>query len=91
VITLAGDTHASRVGASLLKNVGLGNLVAATPDEYARTAVELANDVQNLQKLRGSLRIMMRNSPLTDAKRFTSNLEHCYRKIWDDRPRGVKA
>lgn len=91
VITLAGNTHASRVGVSLLRNVGLGDLVAATPEEYVRTAVELASDIKNLHTLRNSLRNIMRHSPLTDAKRFTANLERCYQQIWEDWCKGVKS
>ena len=39
VITLAGSTHASRVGASLLSNIGLPELVAQSYDEYLAIAV----------------------------------------------------
>jgi predicted O-linked N-acetylglucosamine transferase (SPINDLY family) len=83
VITLAGNTHASRVGTSLLSNIGLPELIAETADEYVEIAVNLAVDVQRLQALRGSLQEMMAQSPLTDAKRFTGNLENCYRIIWE--------
>jgi predicted O-linked N-acetylglucosamine transferase (SPINDLY family) len=82
VITLAGTTHASRVGVSLLSNVGLPELVATTPEEYVVKAVDLARDLEKLQTLRKCLRVMMAHSPLTDAKKFTENLEQCYRKVW---------
>ena len=82
VITLAGTTHASRVGVSLLSNVGLPELIAATPEEYIAKAVGLARDLEKLQTLRKCLRDMLSRSPLTDAKRFTLNLEEVYRKIW---------
>jgi protein O-GlcNAc transferase len=83
VITLAGNSHASRVGVSLLSNVGLTDLIATTYDEYMKIAVNLAADTRGLQKLRENLRIMMANSPLTDAKRFTENLENSYRYMWE--------
>ncbi len=44
VVTLAGKTHVSRVGVSLLTNVGLPELVAHSKEEYVRIAVELARD-----------------------------------------------
>jgi predicted O-linked N-acetylglucosamine transferase (SPINDLY family) len=84
VITLAGKTYASRVGESLLSNVGLKNLIANTQDEYVDITVKLASDVKRLQTLRERLRNMMKHSPLMDAKRFTANLEKCYRKIWEN-------
>ena len=34
VITLAGSRHRTRFGLSMLKNVGLENCLAKTPDEY---------------------------------------------------------
>jgi protein O-GlcNAc transferase len=40
-VTLAGQTHVSRVGASLLQNAGLPELVARDPTEYIRIATRL--------------------------------------------------
>ncbi|MEW6054477.1 MAG: hypothetical protein AB1552_11935, partial [Nitrospirota bacterium] len=82
VITLAGSTHVSRVGVSLLSNAGLPELIAKTPEEYVAIATELAHDLERLRVLRRNLRTMMSNSPLTDAKRFTAHLENCYRTMW---------
>jgi protein O-GlcNAc transferase len=84
IITLEGNVHASRVGTSLLSNIGLINLIAKTPDEYIEIAVQLAMDMKLLQLLRESLRTMMIQSPLTDAKSFTAYLEKMYRQMWAD-------
>jgi predicted O-linked N-acetylglucosamine transferase (SPINDLY family) len=83
VITLAGDAHLSRIGVSLLSNIGLTDLIAKTHDEYVSIAVNLANDLKRVQFLRESLRDTLKYSPLCDAKRFTLNLEKCYHTIWD--------
>jgi protein O-GlcNAc transferase len=83
VITLAGTAYHSRVGVSLLSNVGLPELVAKTSDEYVSIAINLAKDLKRLQSLREHLREIMKDSPLCDAKRFTTNLEMCYRKMWE--------
>jgi protein O-GlcNAc transferase len=83
VITLAGNMHVSRVGVSLLSNVGLPELVAGTKDEYLSIAVNLAQDLQRLQFFRKNLREMMRRSPLCNTKRFTADLEKCYRMMWE--------
>jgi predicted O-linked N-acetylglucosamine transferase (SPINDLY family) len=84
VITLAGRSHISRVGVSILSNVGLQELIAKTHDEYIGIAVNLASDIEKLQLLRKSLRDRISHSPLTDAKRFTASLEMCYRKMWEN-------
>jgi predicted O-linked N-acetylglucosamine transferase (SPINDLY family) len=83
VVTLAGNTHVSRVGASLLSNVGLPEFIAKTSDEYVATAVNLANDLEKLQLLRHNLRAKMSHSPLMDSEKFITHLEGCYRSMWE--------
>jgi protein O-GlcNAc transferase len=83
VVTLAGDRHASRVGVSLLSAMGLPELIAKTDEEYIETAIALTQNMHRLQSLRERLRDRMKQSPLTDAKRFTLNLENCYRTMWE--------
>jgi protein O-GlcNAc transferase len=82
VVTFAVDRHASRVGMSLLSNIGLPELVAKTEDEYINITMKLATDIEKLQFLREKLRDMILHSPLTNAAQFTSNLENCYRAMW---------
>ena len=82
VITLAGRTHAARVGVSLLSNAGLPELIAANADDYIRIAVQLAADTARLAELRATMRGRMAASPLMDAPRFARNVEHAYREMW---------
>ncbi len=83
VITLEGIAYHSRVGVSLLSNIGLGELVARTFEEYISIAVNLAGDLKSLGALRESLRDRMARSALLDAKRFALDLENCYRTMWE--------
>ena len=82
VVTLAGRTHVSRVGVSLLSNLGLAELAAHSPDQYVKVAVALAANVSRLAELRSTMRERMAASPLMDAPRFTRNVEHAYREMW---------
>jgi predicted O-linked N-acetylglucosamine transferase (SPINDLY family)/predicted SAM-dependent methyltransferase len=82
VVTLAGDRHAGRMGASLLNAVGLGELVARSVDEYVAVSAALAADRSRLEALRHELRGRMRASPLMDEEGFTRALERCYVEIW---------
>jgi protein O-GlcNAc transferase len=82
LITLAGRNHASRVGVSMLSNLGLGRLIARTPEEYCGIALALAGDRDELARLRSQLRGMMANAPNTDGAALTRGLEHIYRKVW---------
>jgi len=82
VVSLAGRTHASRVGKSLLSSVALGELAAATPEEYVQKAVELAGDLDKVQEMKRSLPQRMRRSPLMDEAGFTREIEEAYRGMW---------
>lgn len=82
VVTLAGRSHVSRVGVSLLNAVGLGELVAADVQDYVRRASHLATERERLAALRGELRERMRRSPLMDAPGFCRRLEAAYRTMW---------
>lgn len=82
VITLSGSTHVSRVGDSILRSVGLTELVAKTENEYLDLAVQLAKNRERLVRYRRNLRNMMLNSTLLDAATFTRNLEQAYRTMW---------
>ena len=82
VIVMAGRTHESRVGVSLLSSVGLTDLIAESADKYLGKAVKLAGDLNHLKRIRASLRDMMSNSSLTDFRRVTRSLEEAYQRMW---------
>jgi len=82
VVTLEGRSHVSRVGVSLLRNAGLPELIARTPEEYVRIAGELAEDRPRLAQLRAAMRERMQNSPLMDGPRFARRIEEAYRRMW---------
>jgi predicted O-linked N-acetylglucosamine transferase (SPINDLY family) len=84
VITLAGRTHAGRVGASQLSNLGLAEFIGHTTEEYISISTRLASDLERLGQLRAELRARMAASPLTDGLRFTKHLEQAYRGMWQD-------
>ena len=84
VITLSGRVHASRVTTGMLTSIGLTELIAGSEDEYVNIATHLAENIGKMAELRSSLRQRMLNSPLTDAGRFTRNLEDAYRTVWKD-------
>jgi protein O-GlcNAc transferase len=82
VIVLSGQNHISRVGVSLLSNIGLTELIAESTEDYLEKAIKLAGDLKRLQKLQAGLRDMMLRSSLTDDHQFIHALEDVYRKMW---------
>lgn len=82
VITLAGSTHASRVGVSLLENVGCPELIATSEEHYVQIATTLARDVNRLKQYRRDLRSRLAYSPLMDAVGVTQELEEAYQAMY---------
>jgi len=78
VVTLAGSSHVSRVGASLVARAGHPEWVAADADAYVRIATGLAMDHEALARCRATLRDTLRASPLTAVDPFTRELEDAY-------------
>ena len=82
VITLAGKSHHSRVGTSILTSAGITEFITETPDDYVDIAVNLARDTAKLARIRHTLRERISESPLTDAGQFTLDLENAYEQMW---------
>ena len=82
VLTLPGDSFASRVGASIVSAAGLPELVARDAADYKAIAVALARDPARRAGLRA--RLAKRDAPggLYDTAAFVRRLEALYEKIW---------
>jgi predicted O-linked N-acetylglucosamine transferase (SPINDLY family) len=82
VITLPGDRHVARVGASLLHAVGHAEWIATDGDDYVRRAVELAGNLPHLAATRAGLRADLQRSALLDhagqAARFAAAIRECW-------------
>ncbi len=85
VVTLAGNSHVSRVGVSLLTNAGMAEHISGSEDEYVRVAAGLAGDGARLDSLRGGLRKQMMASPLCDTGAFAKRFQAALRAMWRDR------
>ena len=83
VITLLGDRHASRVGASILTNIGLSDFIAQDVDGYINLAIKMTTNINYLQGIRQGLRDKMLSSPLCNAPAFANDIENAYKAIWN--------
>ena len=82
VVTLRGDRHAARVGASLLTQAGLTDWIADSIDAYVETALALAANPDALNTLRNTLRARLFVSPLCARENFARRLEAAYAAMW---------
>lgn len=82
VVVLAGQESRSRVGVSILKQAGLDDCIAESPQAYVDIATDLATDIGKLQMIRSGLRGKLQQSPLLNADAFTHGVESAYRVMW---------
>ncbi len=82
VITLRGNRHAARVGASVIHHAGLTEWIAQSESEYIALATASAADRLALAASRPAIAERVRGSLLTDQARFTTELEDAYRNMW---------
>jgi predicted O-linked N-acetylglucosamine transferase (SPINDLY family) len=82
VITMTGDRHAGRVGASLLQTIGLKDAVAHNEKDFIHKAVTIAQNKSLIIQLRKNLRTILINSTLCNAQEFTQSLEKAYHDMW---------
>ncbi len=81
VLTCVGESFASRVAASLLRAIGLPELIASTQQVYAALALELALNPERLKAIRQRLERNRLSTPLFDTQRFTRHLEDAYTQM----------
>lgn len=91
VLTCTGDAFAGRVAASLLRAIGLPELITATPAEYEELAVRLAADPPLLASIKQKLALNRAAAPLFDTRRFTRSLERAYIQMVTGYRSGVQA
>ena len=88
VLTCMGNTFAGRVGASLLRAVGMPELVASSLAEYEAIALSLARDPEAMARARTKLASNRSTQPLFDTARITRNLETAYTTMCERTRRG---
>ena len=78
IITIIGETFASRVSASILKQVKLEKLVCNSFGDYENLAIKLANDFKLMNAIKNNLKNSLKDTPLFNSKRYTKDLENLY-------------
>ena len=81
VLTKIGKSFASRVASSLLKNVGLEELITNNDDDYIKIAIKIATDKKKLWSLKNHLNKNDNTEKLFNSKKFTKDLEKIYKNV----------
>jgi predicted O-linked N-acetylglucosamine transferase (SPINDLY family) len=83
LITRQGVNIQSRLAASFLPLVDMGDCIATGFDGYVATAKTIIGARAHLAMLRGSLRERLLKSPLLDHLGYTRAVEARYREFWE--------
>ena len=89
MLTCLGNTFAGRVGASLLRAVGLPEMVTDSLPQYEALAISLAQDPQRLATVRAKLIRNRDSTPLFDTAGLTRDLEAAFETIWHRQQTGL--
>jgi len=82
LVTLAGRLPVQCTSANALTAINLPGLVAKTPEQYLKIALNLAAIVPNRVTLRQEIRHALQSSPFMDEAGFVRDLEEAYRNMW---------
>ncbi len=83
VITLQGDHFISRAPSSILKNIGLTEMITFDLDEYEALAVRLATHPGELELICEKIKYNRLKEPIFDTARFVNNYEKGLLKMWE--------
>lgn len=89
VVSLAGHSLVSRMGKSILSNLGVPDLVVEDTQAYIERAVALAGDLVFLQNFRREARSMFQTSSLGNGKLFALDFEAACKALLRDKTYGV--
>lgn len=90
VLTVAGNSFASRMARSLVANAGLPELAVADMAAYEATAQAFARDPQRLRALKARLVASRDTCALFDVARYTRNLEAAFKLMVHQARQGLR-
>ena len=88
VVSCIGEAFAGRVGASLLRAVGIPELITSNLQDYEALALRLARVPDQLTEIKARLVDHRNACALFDTARFARHLEVAYTTMWETWRRG---
>ena len=88
VVTCCGQSFAGRVATSLLRAMGMPDLVTHDLEAYERLALRIASEPPTLHDLRTRLLRNRSSYPLFDTDRYRRHIEAAYARMWERWQRG---
>ena len=88
ILTCSGEALAARMAGSLLRALGVPELVTSSLEEYERIALTLAADPTRLADYKARLTARRPTATVFDSERFCRHLESAYHHMWERSRRG---
>jgi predicted O-linked N-acetylglucosamine transferase (SPINDLY family) len=82
LLSLTGNSHASRVGMSLMHAAGLDEWIADSIDAYIALAKSMSQRTSYLDNLRQSLPTKLAASPLGNTRQFATDMTKIWESAW---------
>jgi Glycosyl transferase family 41 len=89
VVTCAGKSFAGRMSGSLLRTIGMAELVTQSLEDYERLALRLATQPERLAEVRATLAQQRRITSLFNTERFCRHLEAAYAVMMERHRNGL--
>jgi len=83
LLTLAGESFQSRVSFSLLKNLGMEELIAYNIEEYEKKAIDIASNKSRLKQIKNKLGQSLKKTLVFNMSNYVKNLEKGYIEIYE--------
>ena len=83
LLTCSGQTYTARMAGSLLKAIGLPELITTTLEAYEQMAIDLATHPEKLAAVKHKLAENRLTTPLFDTKLFTKHIEAAYAAMYE--------
>ena len=82
MVSLSGNSFASRVSASIYYQIGMSELIAKDKIDYEKIAVNLASNRNQLNMIRKKFKNKENIKKIFDSKKLTKDLENIYLKLY---------
>jgi protein O-GlcNAc transferase len=82
IITISGKSYANNVCSSLLRSIGMGELIAENLTEYKDKAIYLGKNLDKLLNIKKKIKNNNMGKSLFDSKTYTKDLEKAFIQIY---------
>jgi len=89
-VTKIGKSYTSRMAASMLRAIGLNELVTRTEKEYEDLIIDLATNSKKLHEIKEKLSKNRLSEPLFDTELYIKHLEEGYKRVYENYVKGNK-